>query len=207
MQVLRTYEEDLKIAADILNRNEVVTRSFLYKDCYPLFCSLYQNYTTDCSSCLEFINEIYLLIMTPSKKTGHCQLENFRGESSLKTWLKVTALYYCYAQYEKVERMPVFEQLTNQDSENNDDAFDRIVGKQESIEIDLDEINRQDIEALLNLMPNLRYRAIISMRYIERLSNEEIADKLGLSMDNYYNSHKRAKEQYMSIYRKEENHG
>ena len=207
MQTLKTYREDLEVAAAILKRDEAVTRSFFYKECYPLFRAIYQNYTTDCVSCLEFINEIYLLIMTPSKKTGHCQLENYRGESSLKTWLKVTALYYCYAQYEKKERMPMIESINNEDSEQNDDVLDRFVSNGESIEIEIDNINRQDIETLLKLMPNLRYRELIRMRYIERLSNEDVAKELGMSMDNYYNSHKRAKEQYLAIYRKEENHG
>lgn len=207
MQTLHTYSEDLEIAAAILKRNEVVTRSFFYKECYPLFCAIYQNYITDCASCLEFINEIYVLIMTPGKKTGRCQLENYRGESSLKTWLKVSALYYCYAQYEKKERMPMMEPLNNENFEQNNDIPDIFVGNGESIEIDLDNINRQDIETLLKLMPNLRYRELIRMRYIENHSNEETAEKLGLSMENYYNSHKRAKEQYLAIYRKEENHG
>lgn len=205
--ILRTYSEDLEIAAAILKRDEVITRSFFYKECYPLFRAIYQNYTTDCASCLEFINEIYLLIMTPSKKTGRCQLENYRGESSLKTWLKVTALYYCYAQYDKKERMPMMEPLNNENSEQNDDVLDIFVGKSESIELDMDNLNRQDIETLLKLMPNLRYRELIRMRYIEHLSNEDVAKELGMSMDNYYNSHKRAKEQYLAIYRKEENYG
>lgn len=207
MQTLKTYTEDLEVAAAILKRDEVITRSFFYKECYPLFRAIYQNYTTDCTSCLEFINEIYLLIMTPSKKTGRCQLENYRGESSLKTWLKVTALYYCYAQYERKERLPLMEPLNHEDSEQNDDVLDIFVGKSESIELDMDNLNRQDIETLLKLMPNLRYRELIRMRYIEHLSNEDVAKELGMSMDNYYNSHKRAKEQYMSIYRKEENYG
>lgn len=207
MQTLKTYTEDLEVAAAILKRDEVITRSFFYKECHPLFRAIYQNYTTDCASCLEFINEIYLLIMTPSKKTGRCQLENYRGESSLKTWLKVTALYYCYAQYERKERLPLMEPLNHEDSEQNDDVLDIFVGKSESIELDMDNLNRQDIETLLKLMPNLRYRELIRMRYIEHLSNEEVAKELGMSMDNYYNSHKRAKEQYMSIYRKEENYG
>ena len=207
MQTLRIYTEDLDVASAILKRDEVITRSFFYKECYPLFRAIYQNYTTDCTSCLEFINEIYLLIMTPSKKTGRCQLENYRGESSLKTWLKVTALYYCYAQYDKKERMPMMEPLNNEISEQDDDVLDIFVGKNESIEIDIDNLNRQDIETLLKLMPNLRYRELIRMRYIEHLSNEEVAKELGMSMDNYYNSHKRAKEQYLAIYRKEENHG
>lgn len=207
MQTLKTYTEDLEVASAILKRDEVITRSFFYKECYPLFRAIYQNYTTDCTSCLEFINEIYLLIMTPNKKTGRCQLENYRGESSLKTWLKVTALYYCYAQYERKERMPMMEPLNNENSEQNDDVLDIFVGKNESIEIDMDNLNRQDIEALLKLMPNLRYRELIRMRYIDHLSNEDVAKELGMSMDNYYNSHKRAKEQYLAIYRKEENHG
>lgn len=207
MQTLKTYREDLEVAAAILKRDEAVTRSFFYKECYPLFRAIYQNYTTDCASCLEFINEIYLLIMTPSKKTNRCQLENYRGESSLKTWLKVTALYYCYAQYERKERMPLVEPLNHEDSEQNDDVLDIFVGESESIELDMVSLNRHDIETLLKLMPNLRYRELIRMRYIENHSNEETAEKLGLSMENYYNSHKRAKEQYLAIYRKEENHG
>lgn len=207
MQTLKTYREDLEVAAAILKRDEAVTRSFFYKECYPLFRAIYQNYTTDCASCLEFINEIYLLIMTPSKKTNRCQLENYRGESSLKTWLKVTALYYCYAQYERKERMPLVEPLNHEDSEQNDDVLDIFVGESESIELDMVNLNRHDIETLLKLMPNLRYRELIRMRYIENHSNEETAEKLGLSMENYYNSHKRAKEQYLAIYRKEENHG
>jgi len=207
MQTLKTYREDLEVAAAILKRDEAVTRSFFYKECYPLFRAIYQNYTTDCASCLEFMNEIYLLIMTPSKKTNRCQLENYRGESSLKTWLKVTALYYCYAQYERKERMPLVEPLNHEDSEQNDDVLDIFVGESESIELDMVNLNRHDIETLLKLMPNLRYRELIRMRYIENHSNEETAEKLGLSMENYYNSHKRAKEQYLAIYRKEENHG
>lgn len=206
-RILRTYSEDLEVAVAILKRDEIITRSFFYKECYPLFRAIYQNYTTNCTSCLEFINEIYLLIMTPSKKTGRCQLENYRGESSLKTWLKVTALYYCYAQYDKKERMPMMKPLNNENSEQNDDVLDIFVGKNESIEIDMDNLNRQDIETLLKLMPNLRYRELIRMRYIDHLSNEDVAKELGMSMDNYYNSHKRAKEQYLAIYRKEENHG
>lgn len=205
-QTLKIFTKDLEIAAAILKRDEAVTRSFFYKDCFTLFRAIYQNYVTDCSSCLEFMNEIYVLIMTPSKKTGHCQLENFRGESSLKTWLKVTAIYYCYAQFEKAERMPKFEPLTYQDSEENDDVFDRLVGNSPSVTLDEDNLDRHDVEQLLKLMPNTRLRELMRLRYVEHLTNEEVAEQLGMTMPNYYNNHKRAKEQFMVIYRKEENH-
>lgn len=206
-QTTKIFREDLEIATAILKRDEAVTRSFFYKDCYPLFRAIYQNYTTDCDSCLEFMNEIYVLIMTPSQNTGRCQLQNYRGESSLRTWLKVTALYYCYAQYEKKERMPLLEPLNHQDFEENDDTFDRLIGDNLSITIDEGNIERHDLEQLMKLMPSARFRELLRLRYVEHLTNEEVAKKLGMTMPNYYNNHSRAKEQFMTIYRKEENHG
>ena len=38
---------------------------------------------------------------------------------------------------------------------------------------------------------------------LEEKSNEETAEILGMSMDNYYNKHKLAKEQFAKILRKE----
>ena len=40
----------------ILLRDQKVTQQYLYVKCYPLFKSVYDNYYTDCQSCIEFIN-------------------------------------------------------------------------------------------------------------------------------------------------------
>ena len=53
----------------IINRNQTVTRDFFYRKCYPLFKSVFDNYHTDCESCLEFINEIYIHVMSPDKQS------------------------------------------------------------------------------------------------------------------------------------------
>ena len=45
------------------------------------------------------------------------------------------------------------------------------------------------------------------MRYLEQKTNEETAEALGMTMDNYYNKHKLAKEQYERVWRKEAHHG
>ena len=76
----------------------------------------------------------------------------------------------------------------------------------QSIDIDSINVNRNDVECLLRLMPNPRYRQLIRLRYIEQKSNEETAACLGMTMVNYYNKHKLAKQQYMKIYRKEALH-
>ena len=182
----------------------MATRQYLYQQCYPLFKSIYDNYYTDCISCKEFIDEIYLVILTPNKSTGKCQLENFKGESTLTSWLKSVCLFYCYDRFEKKERMPKYELLQNMNGE--DDKSDRLEAIYGTIEIDITSLNREDVLIVLGQMPNERYRELIRLRYLEQRTNEETAAELGMTMDNYYNKHKLAKEQYERIARKEEHH-
>ena len=205
METIRVYTEDLQIAKSLINRDEKVTRNYYYKECYPLFKSIYDNFYTDCKCCTEFMNEIYIVVLAPSKTTGKCQMENFRGESTLRTWLKTTCLFYCYNRYKL--KPPIFEPLPR-DSEKKDGDDEPISDRKPdeglSNPIDFSAMNRSDIETLLSQMPNDRYRRLIRLRYLEQLSNEETANELGMSMANFYNSHLRAKAQYEDACRKEE---
>ena len=209
MATLHTYTEDLQIAQSLILHNEDVTRRYFYKQCYPLFKSVYDNYYTDCESCKEFIDEIYILVLAPSKSTGKCQLENFRGESTLTSWLKTVCLYYCFHKYELKKRMPVYEPLpqeSEKDGEKEDggDIIDRIGG---SIEIDFSGMNREDVETLLDMMPNKRYSKLIRLLYLEQKTPKETAEVLGMTMKNYYNKRILAEAQYEQVRKKEEWHG
>ena len=206
MEVKRIYHEDLRIANALIKRDNMVTRRYFYQQCYPLFKSIYDNYYTDCINCKEFIDEIYIVVLAPSKITGKCQMENFRGESTLASWIKTACLYYCYKQYETKEKMPKYERLPNSNVKDNDDDGDRDDAIYGSIEIDFTNLNRQDALIILNQMPNKRYSELIRLRYLELKTNEETAKALGMTMDNYYNKHKLAKEQYERIFRKEVRH-
>ena len=207
MEVKKIYHEDLQIAKALIKRDNLVTRKYFYQQCYPLFKSIYDNYYTDCASVKEFIDEIYVLALAPSKTTGKCQLENFRGESTLTSWLKTACLYYCYNKYELKERMPKYEPLVSGNDEKDEESTVRTDAIYGSNDIDFDNLNRQDALAILSLMPNKRYRNIITMRYLEQKTNEETAEALGMTKDNYYNKHKLAKEQYERVWRKEAHHG
>ena len=206
MEVKKIYHEDLQIAKALIKRDNLVTRKYFYQQCYPLFKSIYDNYYTDCTNCKEFIDEIYIVVLAPSKTTRKCQMENFRGESTLASWIKTACLYYCYKQYETKEKMPKYERLPNSNVKDNDDDSDRDDAIYGSIEIDFTNLNRQDALIILNQMPNKRYSELIRLRYLELKTNEETAKALGMTMDNYYNKHKLAKEQYERIYRKEVRH-
>lgn len=189
---------DHDIVLALLQRNESVTRDFFYRKCYPLFKSVYDNYHTDCSSCMEFISEIYIHIMTPGKDSNLCKLEQFKFQSTLFTWLKTVCLFYCYKKYERKQKFP-----TNSIAEKFDDDGVRIEVCSESLSIDNSSLEYYDAEVILRLMPNRRYSQLIRLRYFQEHTNEETAQLLGMNMNTYYNKHKMAKEQFLKILRKE----
>ena len=205
MATLKIYEEDLKIAQSLIKRDQKITVQYYYKQCYPLFKSIFDNYYTDCKCCKEFMDEIYVVVLAPSKITGRCQMENYRGESTLSSWLKSVCLYYCYDKYEHKQRKPVFELLKHSQIKEADEVSgDRNDNIYDSSEIDISGMNREDVEALLSMMPNTRYRNIIRLLYLEQKTHKEVAEALGMSMDNYYNKRILAEKQYKQICRKEE---
>lgn len=209
MEVKKIYQEDLQIAKFLIQRDSNVTRKYFYQQCYPLFKSIFDNYYTDCQNCKEFIDEIYILVLAPSKITGKCQMENYRGESTLTSWIKTSCLYYCYAKYKLKEREPHYEPLPNPtDKCDSDDIFgDRKKDESLSNPIDFSGMNRADVEVLLSLMPNTRYRNIIRLLYLEQKTHKEVAEALGMTMYNYYNKRILAEKQYRQVCRKEEANG
>ena len=97
----------------------------------------------------------------------------------------------------------MIEPLTN-NCDENDNHSDRYIDLGASCEMDCNKMNLEDVNTILELMPNKRYKELIKLRYLESKSNEEVASIMGVDMDNYYNLHKRAKSQYERVYRKEE---
>lgn len=102
--------------------------------------------------------------------------------------------------------MPVYEPLPHADEKDNDEDAISDRSKDESLSnpIDFSGMNHADVEALLSMMPNTRYRNIIRLLHLEQKSHKEVAEALGMSMDNYYNKRILAEKQYMQVCRKEE---
>lgn len=190
---------DQDIVWALLHRDEKVTKDFFYIKCYPLFKSVYDNYHTDCSTCMEFINEIYIHLLTPSRDSGQCKLEQFQFRSTLFTWIKSVCLFYCYKKYERIKKLPI-----TVSSEKNIDYSVRSHEFSESICLDESSLHSDDTETILRLMPNRRYSQLIRFRYVEGHTNEETAQLMGMNMNTFYNKHKMAKEQYVKTLKKEE---
>lgn len=198
---MATVNNDQEIVQALLRHDERVTREFFYRKCYPLFKSVFDNYHTDCESCMEFISEIYLHILTPDNDTLQCKLEGFKFQSTLFTWLKSVCLFYCYKKYERKEKMPL-DRIT----EKYDDEGVRIDLLPESLNMDDTNLYADDVETILQLMPNKRYSLLIRLRYLEGHTNEETAEMMGMNMNTFYNKHKLAKDQFLKTLKTEENY-
>lgn len=73
----------------------------------------------------------------------------------------------------------------------------------DSIDIESSVFDAADLQLVLQSMPNPRYRELIRLRYIEELPNEEVAQRLEMSLDNFYNKHYFAKKQFLTALKKE----
>lgn len=189
---------DKIVVEALLNRNDRITKEFLYRKCYPLFKSIFDNYHTDCSSCLEFINEIYIYLLTPDK-TGQCKLDGFQFKSTFFSWLKTVTVFFCYKRFRRIEHKEIVR--INDNSESSGVRIEHL-GNSNYIEQSL--FSSRDVLKILQLMPNRRYSLLIKLKYLEERSNEETAKLLGMNMNTFYNKHKLAKEQFIKTLRKEE---
>lgn len=188
--------ENERLAVEaLLRRDPVITRQVFYVQCYPLFKAVYEKYYTDCTDCIEFINEIYVYLLTPRNPSGRSYLESFSFKCHFVHWLKIVAETYCRQLYKK--KKEIFEESL--------DATDRFTPEPDSLEIDLSSLNAMDVCTLLSLMPNERYRQIIRLRYLEDRSMDDTAAALGMTMDNFYNKHRLAKQQFLAVWQRERN--
>lgn len=135
---------DQQIVKAILDRDTAITKEFLYRKCYPLFKAVYDKYYTDCQTCFELINEIYVYIMIPQKKTGISKLASFGFRCTLTMWLKVVVENYCHQLYAR--RIEI-----NRDS---DVGSDRNMLNDDSLLESTNRINMEDVHKILNMMPN-----------------------------------------------------
>ena len=92
----------------------------------------------------------------------------------------------------------------------NDESGDSSDSSEEqfpSIDIDLSNLNRNDVDVILSMMPNKRYRELIRLRFLEQKTDSETADSLGMIMSNYYNKKILAVKQFNATLEKEDKYG
>lgn len=184
-------KDDHQVVEWLLKRIDWATSEFLYGRCYPIFKSLHNRFYSDSPDFLDFVHNIYVDIIEPRKKSEKCKLQTFSYKSTLYTWMGVVSIRFCYAKYKASIPLYYLE-----DGDRNSD----IPISKPSIN---DMLDCEDLEKILDMMTNDRYRQIIRLHYVDGLSNEETAKKLDMELPNYYNKHRLAKVQFVQVLKKE----
>lgn len=185
---------DQEVVEAILKRDKDVTYEYLYKKCFPLFKSIYTKYYTDCNTCMEFINDIYVHIMSPSKKTCTIPLANFKFRCTLTFWLKQIAENRCKELYKK---------KPNTTAIGDHFTMDRFTDLAGSDNLDLTAINKDDLQKVLNQVKPGRFRNIIEHVYLYGETNEEASKALNMSRNNFNTKHFIARQKLITILKQE----
>lgn len=160
----------------LIARNERVTQQFFFKDCRPLFMSIIHHIFHDKAEYDELINELYLHLMEDDAR----RLRQFEGRSSIYQWLKTTAIRFFLEKRDEMIENDSQEHLLQQ------------VATTHIVEVEQHFSSKLDVENLLAHLPNRRYAYVIQRLVIEDAKPQEVANELGVTVDNLYNIKKRA---------------
>lgn len=167
---------DQQIIEHLIAHDEWVTQQFFFKDCRPLFKSIIHAIFYDRLEYDELVNELYLYLM----QNDAYKLRQFEGRSSIYQWLKTTAIRFFLEKRDEMIENDSQEHLLQQ------------VATTHVVEVEQRLSSRLDVENLLAHLPNRRYAYVIQRLVIEDAKPQEVANELGITVDNLYNIKKRA---------------
>ncbi len=137
------------------------------------------NYEVDYDECA---NMLYLHLLEDDGR----RLKQFQGRSSLKTWLcTITQRLFIKKRKEVIEKSRP-EALTDKTANVTITTENQTTAK-------------IDVDAILKKMPNQRYAFVIKKLILEDREPAEVAQTLGVTVDNLYNIKKRAMKAFFTI--------
>jgi RNA polymerase sigma factor (sigma-70 family) len=166
---------DQQIIQGLIDRDNAVTKQFLFGKCQPLFRSIIRfvfSYAVDYD---EFVNELYQDIM---KDDGY-KLRQFDYRCTLLQWLKIVAIRYFIRKRDEMIEDVSKDHIYNEKNDQLDESENRIAAS-------------MDMERLFSLMDNKRYVNVIQKLVLEGVQPESLAKSMNITPANLYNIKKRA---------------
>ena len=132
----------------------------------------------------ELANELYLYL----REDNWCRIRKFYFRSTLTTWMSIVAVRFFQNKRNELIGNGTSSALINK-VEPGDDPIEKIIAE-------------MDVDILLHMMPNKRYRNIIKSLIIDDCEPQQVADQMGITVDNLYNLRRRALQQLGKIINK-----
>lgn len=177
---------DLRYIAAIKSGDARMTRDFFYSEIIGLLHKIRADvfgYKMDID---EMVNELYLYL----SRDGWAKLAGFEAKNGcrLRSWMVPVAWRFF---------LSIRERMMTVDTEPSaEPAGDDHVRDDLRIQIAI------DVNAVLARMPNRRYAEVLRLLLIEGYAAADVAEMLGVAVDNIYNIKHRAVAQFLQFYGK-----
>lgn len=177
---------DLQYIAAIKSGDARMTRDFFYSEIIGLLHKIRADvfgYKMDID---EMVNELYLYL----SRDGWAKLAGFEAKNGcrLRSWMVPVAWRFF---------LSIRERMMTVDTEPSaEPAGDDHVRDDLRIQIAI------DVNAVLARMPNRRYAEVLRLLLIEGYAAADVAEMLGVAVDNIYNIKHRAVAQFLQFYGK-----
>lgn len=165
---------DRQIVEGLISNDKQVIEYFFCKKCSNLFSYIVYSTYGGKATLNELVNEFYLYIAADKWK----KVRQFDFRSKLTTWIGVVAIRF----FQKKR-----EQLIENDSQEPQIEQTKLFG---SYNMAIDEII--DVRHAIKQIHNVRYRRVIEQLDLHDVAPENLAEDMGVTVDNLYNIHRRA---------------
>lgn len=166
------------------NGNSEICRYFFYREIGGILHKIRMEIFRGKVDFDEMVSELYLYL----SHNDWAKLDGFEAKDGcrLRTWMIPVAWRYFMSIRERL--------LYSDNTEADTDAIMDYLRDDLRIQIAI------DVNAVLSRMPNQRYAEIIRLLLIEGYAAQDVADMLGMRVENVYNLKHRAITQFIEIY-------
>lgn len=170
---------DQEIIKGLIERDNHLTKVFLFVKCRPLFYSVMNLVFDDEVDYDELVNELYVYLM----EDDAVKLRSFQYRSSLYQWLKVLSIRFFIKKRDKMidgnSQTPLYDMTRSS--------------------LELDTAAGYDLEQLFKAMPTKRYVYVIRRLILEGCEPEMLAREMNITTANLYNIKRRSMAQLTRI--------
>lgn len=185
-QSIKVNDNDIRFIAGLKSGNSAICRQFFYTEIAGVLHKVRVQVFRGLVDFDEMVSELYLYL----SRNNWAKLDGFDGKNGcrLRSWMIPVAWRFFV------------------------DAYDRFMGNvadegqaERMADADVrDDLRIQmaiDVNAVLKSMPNERYAEVLRLLLIEGYAPADVADMLGIKVDNVYNLKHRAIQQFIELYR------
>lgn len=180
---------DEQLVNGLINNNKKIIEYFFCKKCSKLFTYIVYSIYGGRASLNELVNEFYVYIAADNWR----KVRQFDFRSKLMTWIGVVAVRF----FQKKKEVLI-------EHESSETLIEKTKYFSGSYNMTVDKTF--DVRQAIKQISNIRYKMVIEQLDLEDVAPERLASKMGVTVDNLYNIHRRALLQLRLIMKKKEDY-